>query len=342
VATTHHPSAGRSHPRHRRTRLLRRAGTAAATLGVMAVLVSPGASASPKPDIKTIKAKLAALTTQVDGLIQQYDQTVEDLSKARRQLGISTAQINQEQATYNQLHTAVARMAAGAYERSGGTGNGPLTSVLAARDPQTVLDQVSVFAAISKDRGSVLAQFLSSAALLTRARAAQQATITTITAKQTSLGQQTTALKKQIAEQQRLLGEAGGPTPGQGTCDVQAGGKALIAIQFACGKLGTPYLWGGTGPRYDCSGLTQAAWAAAGISLPRTTYEQWDVGTHVGFGQLQPGDLVFFEASLGHMGMYLGGGKMIHAPHTGDVVKISDISSGYYRQEFQGGVRVTS
>ena len=129
--------------------------------------------------------------------------------------------------------------------------------------------------------------------------------------------------------------------PGQGTCHAAAASAAAqIAINFACSQLGQPYLWGGTGPLYDCSGLVQAAWRRAGVSLPRTTYDQWNAGTHVSYNQLQPGDLVFFEASLGHVGMYLGGGMMIHDPHTGDVVKISDISSGWYRSEFQGGVHV--
>jgi cell wall-associated NlpC family hydrolase len=99
------------------------------------------------------------------------------------------------------------------------------------------------------------------------------------------------------------------------------------AIAFARDQLGKPYVWGATGPdSYDCSGLTQAAYKAAGISLPRTTYEQVDVGTRVSESDLQPGDLIFFYSDISHVGLYIGDGEMIHAPHTGTVVKIAPIT----------------
>jgi peptidoglycan DL-endopeptidase CwlO len=322
-----------------RSSFWRPAATGLALAAVIIFGTSVSAAASPKPDIKAVQKKLRELTTQVDTLTQQYDKTVEDLTKAQRQLAVTNQQVADEQKTYDRLHAAVAQMAAAAYKNGGGDGTGILGSVVSAKDPAALLNQISVITAVSKNRGSTLAQFVSAAALLTRAKDAQQGVVNDIKQKQASIKQQTAELKKQVAQQKKLLAEAGGPVPGQGSCDVQASGKALTAIQFACSKLGTPYEWGGTGPRYDCSGLTQAAWDAAGISLPRTTWEQWAYGSHLSYDQLQPGDLVFFEASLGHMGMYLGGGKMIHAPHTGDVVKISDISSGYYRSQFQGGVR---
>jgi cell wall-associated NlpC family hydrolase len=131
---------------------------------------------------------------------------------------------------------------------------------------------------------------------------------------------------------------SGGTYPNQGSCNVQASPKAMIAIKFACSKLGQPYQWGGTGPLYDCSGLTQAAWAGAGVQIGRTTWDQWNnVKPHLSYDQLQPGDLVWFYSDLGHIGMYLGGGMFIQDPETNDHVKISDMSTGYYRQQFQGG-----
>jgi cell wall-associated NlpC family hydrolase len=112
--------------------------------------------------------------------------------------------------------------------------------------------------------------------------------------------------------------------------------KAAKAIAFARNQLGKPYVYGATGPNsYDCSGLTQAAWAAAGVSIPRTTYEQIDYGSRVTASELQPGDLVFFYSGISHVGLYIGGGEMIHAPHTGDVVKVAPIDEmpiyGYAR-----------
>ena len=119
-----------------------------------------------------------------------------------------------------------------------------------------------------------------------------------------------------------------------------AGGAAQIAVQVAMDQLGKPYVWGAAGPdSFDCSGLTMFAYAHAGISLSHYTGAQFNEGQHVPQSDLRPGDLVFFGTSLGHMGMYIGNGNFIHAPHSGDVVKISPLSD-YYQSEYAGAVRV--
>lgn len=113
-------------------------------------------------------------------------------------------------------------------------------------------------------------------------------------------------------------------------------------LAAAKSKLGDPYLWGGTGPdAYDCSGLTQFAYGSAGISLPRVAADQWNVGTHVGLADLLPGDLLFWAsdptdpATIHHVAIYIGGGMMIAAPHTGDVVKVEPV----YMDGFIGATR---
>ncbi|MFD4439883.1 NlpC/P60 family protein [Nocardia sp. NPDC058519] len=104
---------------------------------------------------------------------------------------------------------------------------------------------------------------------------------------------------------------------------------AAQVISFACAQLGLPYVWGGNGPDvnggWDCSGLTQAAYRAAGISIPRTTYDQVHTGTTVSENQLAPGDLVFYgtAADVHHVGIYLGGGQMVHAPTFNEPVQVS-------------------
>ncbi len=131
-------------------------------------------------------------------------------------------------------------------------------------------------------------------------------------------------------------GGGGGFTPPPGNSTGQQ------AVQIAMRYLGVPYVWGGASPSgFDCSGLTMYAYAQLGISLPHFTGSQWTAGPHVSRDQLAPGDLVFFTPSLGHMGMYIGNGSFIHAPHTGDVVKISSLSDPWYSSEYQGAVRVT-
>ncbi|MFI1199056.1 NlpC/P60 family protein [Streptomyces sp. NPDC020883] len=102
--------------------------------------------------------------------------------------------------------------------------------------------------------------------------------------------------------------------------------RAARAVAFAHAALGRPYAWGATGPAaYDCSGLTLAAWKAAGVTLPRTTYTQITSGTRVAWPHLAPGDLVFFYSGISHVGLYIGGGEMIHAPHPGAPVQIAPL-----------------
>ncbi|MEU1198510.1 NlpC/P60 family protein [Streptomyces sp. NPDC005813] len=102
--------------------------------------------------------------------------------------------------------------------------------------------------------------------------------------------------------------------------------KADKAVAFARTQIGKPYVWGATGPdSYDCSGLTQAAWKAAGVSLPRVTYDQVNAGTTVSLADAQPGDLVFFYDDISHVGLYIGNGMMIHAPKPGAYVREESI-----------------
>ena len=108
-----------------------------------------------------------------------------------------------------------------------------------------------------------------------------------------------------------------------------------IALQY----LGVPYVWGGASPSgFDCSGLTMYAYAKVGVYLPHNAAMQYGMGTPVSRSQLAPGDLVFFNG-LSHVGMYIGGGRFVHAPHTGDVVKISSLSEYWYSATYVGARR---
>jgi peptidoglycan DL-endopeptidase CwlO len=115
-------------------------------------------------------------------------------------------------------------------------------------------------------------------------------------------------------------------------------GVVGIAMRY----LGTPYVWGGASPSgFDCSGFVMYVYAQVGISLPHYTVAQWNYADAVSVprNELQPGDLVFF-AGLGHVGIYVGGGRFIHSPHTGDVVRIDSLSEGWYASEYDGAKRI--
>ena len=137
--------------------------------------------------------------------------------------------------------------------------------------------------------------------------------------------------QEEAAQQQESDAGSGGTSTGTGTSDsstpgTSTGTRADKAIAFARAQIGKPYVWGATGPdSYDCSGLTQAAWKAAGVTLPRVTYDQVNAGTTVPVSQAQPGDLVFFYDDISHVGLYIGDGMMIHAPKPGAYVREESI-----------------
>ncbi|GGW90298.1 C40 family peptidase [Streptomyces lomondensis] len=181
-------------------------------------------------------------------------------------------------------------------------------------------------------------------ALLSKLTAEEKARLAAIEKeKQEEAARKAAELAREQAEQQKAQEEAarqqesGSASAGSGSTSTTAPAdssyatKAEKALAFARAQIGKPYVWGAVGPgSYDCSGLTQAAWKAAGVTLPRTTYDQVAAGSTVPLSQAQPGDLVFFYDDVTHVGLYIGNGMMIHAPKPGTYVREESI---YYDGE---------
>lgn len=307
-----------------------------------ATLASPAvhAGASPKPTLKESEAKLRKLNSQVDHQDNVYNKAREERQAAQKKLAALNKSVAEDQKTYEQLRERVAQLAAAAY-KSGQSGDIP--NLVSSGDPESVLDQISMFTQVAHNRSIEVTQFLNAAQLLQRQKAQAQQAAQDLSEKAKSEKSQLNKLKKQAAQQQAIVNKLGGGTSGGshgGTYTGPASGDARVALEYAFEQKGAPYTYGGTGPYdagFDCSGLVMMAWRQAGVSLPRVVPDQYNAVHHVQRSDLQPGDLVFFDG-LGHVGLYVGNNEFIHAPHTGTVVQVESLS-GYYSSNYYGAGR---
>jgi peptidoglycan DL-endopeptidase CwlO len=302
-----------------------------------ATLALPAGTAVAKPSLGEARAKLKKLNSQVDHLDNKYNKARGEWKAAKTKLAALNKSLARDKQTFDAMRVRIAQMAASAY-KSGGSGDIP--NLVSAKDPEAVLDQISVFTQLSRNRSAEVTQFLNAAQLLQRQQAQAQQATDDLADKKHEVTAQRNKIKKAVAKQQALVNRLGGGISGSigGTYTGPASGNARIVLQWAYSKLGTPYEFGGTGPRYDCSGFVMVGWRQAGVSLPRVVPDQFNATRRVARSDLQPGDVVFFD-SLGHDGIYVGGGKFIHSPHTGEVVKTDSLSNPWYSSHFYGAGR---
>jgi cell wall-associated NlpC family hydrolase len=230
--------------------------------------------------------------------------------------------------------------------------------LLTSGNAQQILDQASILTELSSANAATMSQFLGAARQLTGAQQAALRTKEAKSALRAKLASEKNSLQKLIAQQQSLLNQltpaqrkSTGPGGGVPTPSPTGGqkppppppvsGAAGKAVAFAYNQLGCPYVFGGTGPPcsagYDCSRLTQQAWAAAGIAIPRTSFDQWNSLPHVSLANIQPGDILVFNGE-GHVALYVGNGMLIDALHTGVPVEHVPFA-GWYQQTFDGALR---
>jgi peptidoglycan DL-endopeptidase CwlO len=315
-----------------------------ATAGFVAVaglcLPAVPAHADPAASLSAAKKQLAKLNDQVDQLSNQYNKTRADWKAAQGRVNALSKSVRAERKTFQELRLRVAQLAADAYKTGD---NGSIPALVGSKDPDAVLSQMSAFTQIAHNRTAEFQQYLASAQRLEREQALRVQAAEQLDAKKAQLEKQRKQADAAVAKQLRLINKLGGnidPGSSKENCSILATGKAEIVLRFACAQLGKPYVFGGAGPStWDCSGITMVAFAKVGIKLNHWVPDQWDASRRVSKADLQPGDLVFFH-DLGHMGIYVGKGKFLHAPHTGDVVKISNLDDAWYASTWVGGGRL--
>jgi cell wall-associated NlpC family hydrolase len=299
------------------------------------------AEAKPAPSLSTAKKQLAQLNDQVDQLANQYNKAEENWKAAKSRLGALASSVTSEKATFEQLHIRVAQLAAAAYKTGGEAGSIP--DLLSSKDPADVLDQMTAFTKVSNNRAAELTQFLASAQRLERQQALAEQAAQQLKQQKEQADKQRASANAAISKQLKLINRLGrniDPGSSKTNCSILATGRAETVLRYACAQLGKPYVFGGAGPNsFDCSGLTMMAYKQIGINLNHYVPDQYSASQRVSRANLQAGDLVFFNHN-NHMGMYVGNGKFIQAPHTGDVVKISSLSDAYYASVFMGGGRL--
>jgi cell wall-associated NlpC family hydrolase len=303
-----------------------------AVVGAGLLFSVPGSAAgAPTPTVAQVQKKVTQLRLKQDQLGQQYDQVKEQLASTNQRLKLVQQQLSIYTGRFSDLQQQVAGIAVNAYET--GNINSSMT-LLTAGDPQQILDRSSILQELSASNQAKIGQFLSAARQLQNTQQLVQRTKAGIVQLQASLKKRQTTLNKMLSQQEALLaqltppqqaavgGTGTGSTSGHYTGPTST--QAEKAVAFAYKQLGCPYVYGGTGPctdGFDCSGLTMESWASAGVSIPRTSYEQWDSLPHVSLSSVQPGDILVFYGA-GHVAIYVGNNKFIQAPQPGEDVEL--------------------
>jgi peptidoglycan DL-endopeptidase CwlO len=337
-----------SKERHRYTRAATAVVAGLAVAGGLAVYGGI-AGAAPQPTVAQVQAKINQLTSQFDKVSVQLDQASQQLSAAQTRLSQVRVHLNDAHAQFQAAQTSVAQTAAAAFEDSGAES---VAGVLTSGDPSVILQQGSLLMELSGNRNVQTRQLLTDASELTGVEQQEQRTEGGVAALKNQLSAQKDSLGKLIANEKATLATLTVPQQQTVTTNtIGAGGtttatytgptstQADQAVAFAYAQLGKPYQWGATGPdSFDCSGLAQAAWAAAGVAIPRDTYEQWAALPHIASSAIQPGDLLYYDG-IGHVAIYVGGGYIIDAPQTGMDVEKIPMDTSWYASTFVGAAR---
>ncbi|WP_406283361.1 NlpC/P60 family protein [Embleya sp. NBC_00896] len=324
--------------------------TAAATMtGVMTFAGT--ASADPAQSFQQTKERVNQLHSDVIKATDAANGVEEQIEKQQGTANQTQARITEEQTALNALRDQIGVLAANQY-RTGGLP--PEISLALSGDPEGYLQKAQMISQLDGQQAAKLRAIAAQARVLQQDRTEASAQLQELEKLRTELNKNKTDIQGKLAEAQRLLNtldkkqqeavlnsnehEADSrsndrssrdkPADDAPTTNVPASGRAAAAVSFALKQIGKAYVSGAEGPSsYDCSGLTQASWKAAGVTLSRTTWTQIKDGPKVAKSALQPGDLVFFYSDNRHVGMYIGNGQIVHAPRPGKTVTKAPLDS---------------
>jgi len=304
------------------------------------LVLAPGVPARAAPTASDVEQQIDAAWQKLEPLIEQYDKVHAQLEDTRAKADALRKQIEPLQVQVDLAMARVGSTSAHLYESGPGFGLGAL---LASGSPATLVDQLTSIDEMAHQQTEQVA----GAARLRDQYQVQKKPLDDLlgqlSAQDTDLNAKKNVIQTQMAQLEQMRQAAcgaGGCSTGnlQPTlCPVEYfGDKGSVAARKACSLIGKPYIWGAAGPGgYDCSGLTLTAWASVGVTLGHYTGWQWGETRSVTRAQLHPGDLVFFYSVTQHVGIYVGGGWVVHAPHAGDRVRMARLESmpvaGYRR-----------
>jgi peptidoglycan DL-endopeptidase CwlO len=334
----------------------------------------PGSVAAKQAQAQQVLAQIQQIDRSLDGAVEAYNLANVQLHRIEGDLRENRNQLTLARSNLKVAQKSLAARLVSAYTTT--QDNSTLAVLLGSSSFEDMLNRVEAINSTSNQDASIVRQVTSfkvaikrNRAELQNAHAAQQRVVSEKAAQRQRIESQLasrrqllSSIKGQIARikaaeaaqqrqleaaaQSRLANETAPPATGIGVGASTPEGSTIAppnvhggVVGVAMRYLGVPYVWGGSTPRgFDCSGLVMYAFGQIGISVPHSSYAQFAMGTPVSISQLQAGDLVFF-AGASHVGIYIGGGQFIHAPHTGDVVKISPLT-GWYSSEFAGARRI--
>ncbi|HET6857671.1 MAG TPA: NlpC/P60 family protein [Streptomyces sp.] len=330
-----------------RTRVTVLTATAAAAVA----LTSQTAQADPKPTKSEVKAKVDKLYHEAEAATEKYNGAKERQETLKEEVDNLQDKVARGQGELNDLRGELGSVASAQY-RTGGID--PSVQLFLSADPDNFLDKAGALDQLSGKQAEALQKIKAKQRTLAQQRTEATDKLDDLEDVRKELGDKKQKFQGKLAEAQKLLNtltaaerakmqekeqrasRAAGDRVELGN-EAPASQRGAAALSAAATQQGKPYVSGATGPNsYDCSGLTQWAYAQAGVSITRTTFTQHNDGTKIGKSELKPGDLVFFN-NLAHVGLYAGNNQILHAPKPGAVVRYESMD---YMGTFQFGVRI--